>query len=51
MEIIDDLTIRFTLYQTCGIFLRLLEIYPFCILNKGEAKPDLTIRYGYLTKS
>ena len=38
MEVIDETTVKFTLTHKSNMFLRLLEIYNFAVVNKDEAE-------------
>ena len=49
MQATDDSTVVFTLSQRCNMFLRLLEIYTFCIVNKSEAEAGIAEDPNYLT--
>ena len=49
MQAPDDATVVFTLSQKSHMFLRLLETYPFCIVNKDEAEAGMAEDPDYLT--
>ncbi len=49
MQAPDDATVVFTLSQKSHMFLRLLEIYPFCIVNQDEAEAGIAEDPNYLT--
>ena len=49
MQAPDDETVVFTLSQKSHMFLRLLEIYPFCIVNQDEAEAGIAEDPDYLT--
>ena len=49
MQAPDDATVVFTLSQRCHMFLRLLETYPFCIVNQDEAEAGMAEDPDYLT--
>ena len=49
MQAPDDATVVFTLSQKSHMFLRLLEIYPFCIVNQDEAEAGIAEDPDYLT--
>ncbi|WP_294547167.1 ABC transporter substrate-binding protein [uncultured Pseudoflavonifractor sp.] len=49
MQAPDDETVVFTLSQRCHMFLRLLETYPFCIVNQDEAEAGMAEDPDYLT--
>ena len=49
MQAPDDSTVVFTLSQRCNMFLRLLEIYTFCIVDKSEAEAGIATDPNFLT--
>lgn len=49
MQATDDSTIVFTLSQRCNMFLRLLEIYTFSIVDKSEAEAGIASDPNFLT--
>ncbi|SCJ29132.1 Glutathione-binding protein gsiB precursor [uncultured Flavonifractor sp.] len=49
MQAPDDATVVFTLSQKSHMFLRLLETYPFCIVNQDEAEAGIAEDPDYLT--
>ena len=49
MQAPDDSTVVFTLSQRCNMFLRLLEIYTFCIVDKSEAEAGIASDPNFLT--
>ena len=49
MQAPDDSTVVFTLSQRCNMFLRLLEIYTFCIVDKSEAEAGIAADPNFLT--
>ncbi len=49
MEAPDEETVVLKLSQRCNIFLRMLEIYDFCIVNKSEAEAAIANDPEYLT--
>lgn len=49
MEAVDEETVVFTLSQKSNMFLRLLEIYSFSIVNKDEAEAGIASDPDYLT--
>lgn len=51
MESPDEETVVFTLSARCNMFLRLIEIYPFLIINKSEAEEKIAEDKDYLTKN
>lgn len=49
MQAPDDSTVVFTLSQRSNMFLRLLEIYVFCIVDKSEAEAGIATDPNFLT--
>jgi len=49
MEVIDETTVKFTLTHKSNMFLRLLEIYNFAVVNKDEAEAAIASDPDYLT--
>lgn len=49
MQATDDSTVVFTLSQRCNMFLRLLEIYTFSIVDKSEAEAGIASDPNFLT--
>lgn len=49
MQAPDDETVVLTLSQKCNMFLRLLEIYSFCIVDKTAAEKGIASNPDFLT--
>ncbi len=49
MKAPDDQTVVLTLSQRCNMFLRLLEIYSFCIVDKAAAEKGIAGNPDFLT--
>lgn len=49
MQAPDEATVVFTLSQRSNMFLRLLEIYNFCVVNKDEAEKGMASDPDFLT--
>ncbi|MCC8046831.1 MAG: ABC transporter substrate-binding protein [Clostridiales bacterium] len=49
MEATDDSTVVLTLSSKCNMFLRLLEIYSFCIVDQSAAEEAMATDSEYLT--